>query len=455
MAEEIRQRLVIEGDQAVALLERVAALEQRLAESTGQATQAGNEAADAGEKQRSALDGVSGAVVGMVGRWLTWTAIASTVVKGFADVAEKAKEAAAAVAAAGSATRSLSASVGGREAAATYGDITRIAAEQGLSVGGRSEVLRAVAAMADLRPGMDRAGRAEFAQQFAELYRGTQVSGETGAQLLSAMHSNLGLNMQQSQDMAATLLTGGISGEAAKEIVEKGGDVGGVDLLALLYAARGQGIDINRLGRSIPMLAGTVTRRDASGQIAAELAAAGVAEGMQPVQAIAAIIGARQSGRISDPQFEAAIGGAENRRFFEPLARALPGVAAAKRELLNPQALETVLSRMAENPLIAAEERANLRELRATVRKETSAPAQAYGEAYGQMEVETQDLPWGVRQAVRGLSGAGGYVISGGGRWLPERAERDAQVNQQTVINATNIYYSGDPTTAPPGRVNE
>lgn len=145
--------------------------------------------------------------------------------------------------------------------------------------------------------------------------------------------------------------------------------------MALLLAARGQGLNVAESGEQVETLIGALTRRGADGELAPELADLGVSGGMSLTQRLAFLTERRRTGRISRGQFERAIGGAQNLKVVAPLQRTLntPGALASARATLgDDQAVENAIRALLESEAVRAQESADARELQRTLATERS-----------------------------------------------------------------------------------
>jgi hypothetical protein len=172
--------------------------------------------------------------------------------------------------------------------------------------------------------------------------------------------------------------------------------VGGQELLARLLAARGE-VNLGRAGRALPTIISALTKRDEKGELAKELTGIGITEDQTLVQRIDLIDELQRSGKITQGQFEQAIGGAQNLRLFAPLARARDRQGEATQSLLTGSAVDEIQKlRQSENVRIA--ERQQQRELRIKLAQEAGAGASA-------TEV-VEDVKTGLQEG-----GFGSYVL--------------------------------------------
>ncbi len=454
MVEEIKQRITIESEEAEQRLRQVSQGEQELAGSTKGA----GDAAERTTQQMSAKDRVLGSLAGnvksMVAGWIAFSAIAGTVIGLLRDITSNAIEAAKAVAQIGASLRGLSANIGGQAAADVFQDVTEIAAENRFNVEGRAQLLEGVTAGTDIREGLSREQIGALTRNLAQLQRGTGVGGREGFLTIQSLGANLNLNDEQSVDVAAALLSRGVDASAVRDLAERGGNVGGIDVLALLLAAREQGLDVNRAGRALPTVIGALTRREESGELSQELQNLGLTEGQGFVESLEFLVQQRAAGKITEGQFSRAVGGEQNARIAVPLARVLatPGALDAAREaLLDPQASEQLIEEITKNKFVRAQERQNVRELAAQVRRERSSLT-PLGEELAEFDARHQDVP-GVFRKLSFVGNLPSFIS-------PDDPEQDAAnsigdilgggapvtiIDNRTIIGTQ--FNNSDPTT--------
>jgi hypothetical protein len=451
------------GDQA-----RATARETRtLGDETATAGRRTGEAGETIEKTRGRLGGLGDSVKGMVGSWLSFTLIVSTIVAGFRDITSAARDALNAVVELGKNIRGLSANVGGKLADEVVTDINKISLASGFDVAGRNQLIEAIAAQTDVDPSLGRAQLRQSAARLAQLQRATGVGGEAGFDVVQSLQATFGLTQQQAVDQAAVLLNSGLEAQSIQDLAEKAGPVGGQELLARLLAARGE-VNLGRAGRALPTIISALTRREADGSLAKSLAGVGISEDQTLVQRIDLLAEGTQSGRINQAQFEQAIGGAENLRLFAPLARARAGQAEAERALATGTAVQEIQKlRQSENVRIA--ERQQQRELRIKLAEEMGAASPA---TEGVEDFNTGVQEYGYGSWFLGIARTIGNPAVGAGELgavvgqsvqsqslLDEPGGGRGQGGHTTIINhnnyGTTIHQGKDPYTSDLGRPRE
>ncbi len=419
-----------ERGQAAAELADALSEQERAELDAADATREGGKAADEANqsltwKQR-AIESLNGALGGMVTRWIGALAIGREIVRFFNDIADAARKAAAAVVSVGESTRGLTANVGASTAKAVFEGTTEIAGENRFNVQGRADLLAAVSALTDLREGLTQDQILEETRRLATLQRATGVGGADAARLLLSLQENLGLGGDQAVDFGAVALNSGLTADSLQQIVDRAGNVGGMDLVAALIAARGTGLDPNRASRSVPTLIAALTKNDASGNVDPLLASAGVTAEMPIIERLQKLLEARDAGRLNAGQFNEAIGGAEQLRTIAPLERVLQRnlIPQARAALTDAQAVENTIAELQRNEFVRAQERQNVRELAAQVRRERSGLT-AVGEELADFEASTQDLP-GIVQSLAFVGNLPNLIN-------PSDPEDTARLNEQAT----------------------
>jgi len=308
--------------------------------------------------------------------WLSFIALSGTIVTTVREITSFVKDQVKAVAELGKELRGLTANIGGKESAEVFRRVTDIAAENRFSVAGRQKLLEGVTSLTDARPGLTVNQIEAEAKRLATLQRATGVGGASAQQVLLSAQENLGLTSDQSVDFATAAINSGVTPEALDEIIQRGGNVGGLDAVAALIGARETGLNVSKAGRSIPSLIAALTRRTPDGQLADELTAVGITEEQSLIQRLQTIQQARAAGTISQGQFETSIGGAQNLRLVGPLLRAIETGAfeRSRQALLDPNAAENTIAELQRNPFVRAQERKNVRDLLEQSQREFLSP---------------------------------------------------------------------------------
>ena len=392
---------------------------------------------------------LSSAFGGMIAQFVGFAAIGSTIIGTFKEIAAEALRAATAVKEVGDATRGLSANIGGRRAQQIFGQVTTIAAENRFSVAGRAQLLEGVSALTDAQPNLNNTQIVASARNLALLQRATGVGGKQGFSVVQSLQANVGLSESQAVDTAASLLNSGFDASAVEDIVSRGGNVGGLEFVALASAARQTGLAPGDAGRALPTLIGALNQRDERGNLASSLTSLGITEDQTLTQRLAFLDAQRAAGAISQGAFEKATGGAQNARIVAPLTRALQqGLLAPElAALTDPNSAENAVAAILQNQYVRAAERANVRELGITAGREQSALTPV-GEELQAESKRTEGLPGWIRAA--------SFIGNLPNLIFPDDPEADASRTQtiinNTIINNNPIFHGEDPTTSDSGR---
>jgi len=318
------------------------------------------------DETRGRFGKLSDSLGGVVRGWIGLAAVAGAIIGFFRELGSAAREAAQAVQDVGRGMRGLAVNVGGERADALMGQINAIARDNRFNAAGRGQLVEAATAITDFRPDATNDQITATLGNLAMLQRATGVGGQEGFRTINSLQANLGLAEDEAVDVATTLVNSGFEAQTVQQLAERGGNVGGLDFMALLLAARGQGLNVAQSGEQVETLIGALTRRGADGGLAPELVDLGVNGNMSLTQRLAFLSEGRRSGRISRGQFERAIGGAQNLKVVAPLQRALasPGALASARATLgDDQAVENAIAALLQSDAVRAQEAADAREL--------------------------------------------------------------------------------------------
>jgi len=299
--------------------------------------------------------------------------------------------------------RGLAVNVGGKRSDELMGEINAIATNNKFNTQGRAQLVEAATALTDFRPDATNDQITATLGNLAMFQRATGVGGQEGFRTINSLQANLGLAEDEAVDVATTLVNSGFEAQTVQQLAERGGNVGGLDFMALLLAARGQGLNVAQSGEQVETLIGALTRRGADGGLAPELADLGVNGNMSLTQRLAFLSEGRRSGRVSRGQFERAIGGAQNLKVVAPLQRALasPGALASARATLgDDQAVENAIAALLESDTVQSQESADARELR---RQRATEESGASGLGEGMDELITRLAEEGGGSAKLGL----------------------------------------------------
>jgi len=406
MTDQLKTKITVDADDAVRDLNRTTAETREYADETTRAGDKTDQASTQIKRTGSSLRGLRDSVSGMVTSWLSFTAIVGTIVAGFREIAGSARDALKAVVDLGKNIRGLSANVGGKVADEVVSDINQISLTSGFDVGGRNELIAAIAAQTDVNPDLGRAELRKSAERLAQLQRATGVGGSTGFETVQSLEATFGLTQQQAVDQAAVLLNSGLGASTIQDLAEKAGPVGGQELFARLLAARGE-VNLGRAGRSLPTLISALTRRGTDGELADELTGVGITEDQTITERIDLLGSLSGSGRITQGQFEQAIGGAQNLRLFAPLVRASARQDEARQALLTGTAVEET-QKLRQSQFVQIAERQQQRELREKLAEENGAGA-GLVEGFEDFQIELAERGRGstARGALASLTGPG------------------------------------------------
>ncbi len=368
MAEnEIQTRLTAD-DELSPKLRDAADSTKELGEQTrraGDETRGTNEAL--GESTNK-LGGMSDELGRTVASWASFAAVLGTVTAGLRDVAAAANAAVEAAQGVGQNIQGLATNVGGEVADEALKVINDVSLRSGFDVAGRNALIETIAAQTDVQPDLTPEQLRESIQNFALLQRSTGQGGRATFNLVRQAESTLGVDQRRAVDIASSLLNAGLDASAAEDLLQRAGETGGEDFLALVLAASSE-LDLNRAGRTLPTLVGALTQTDESGRLSPGLRSAGVTQEQNLPERLFALDAARQSGRISQAQFENLIGGTQNLRIVNPLLRA---DIEQGRALLSDADVIADIERQRESEFVRVSERARQRELREQVAEENS-----------------------------------------------------------------------------------
>lgn len=378
-------------------LKDVAAAEEHVGKQAVDSGRQADEASRGHSRFRRAIDGVGSSIRGLTTSWLGLAALTGAILAFFRELASAAAASAQAIADIGRGMRGLAVNVGGERADTLLGEINAIARDSKFDTEGRAQLVEAATALTDFRPDATNDQIVASLKNLAMLQRATGVGGQEGFRTVNSLQANLGLAEDESVDVATTLLNSGFEAQTVQQLAERGGNVGGLDFMSLILAARGKGLNVAQSGEQIETLIGSLTRRGADGGLAPELAGLGVTGNMTLNQRLAFLVQARDSGQISRGQFETAIGGAQNLKIVSPLARALTDPAAmtsARAQLGDDQAVENAIAALLESEAIQAEERANARDLQNQIATEESGMG-GIGETIDEVNTTVKDAGGG------------------------------------------------------------
>lgn len=403
----IEQEIKVTGvEQAAENVDRVAGSTERLGESVdrsgdradraadqqreltdaqrrlGNATdRAGDQADRAANQQRELADSTRGAgsgVRGLTGRLRGLVgAIGAAVAAGFSlisvinGIRDASREARQSQDELGESVRGLAANVGGGNADTIVRSSNEAALRESLGPEGRDSLIAAATTLTDLRGDLSPADLAERINQLATLRRATGVGGTPAVELLQSFESRLGLTGEDAVNQATGLLNAGLAPNVLTSIVERAGEVGGPELLDLLFAVRDQ-VNLASSGEAINSIVGALNRRDASGTLDPALAQLGITDDQSLVQRLGVIGSAFESGSINEGQFQQALGGTEGLRLGPALAREVAaGLDDDRAERLAITAVGQIQNILGSR-FVRANESVNDEELRLQIAQENS-----------------------------------------------------------------------------------
>jgi|GEM_PF-5903142 len=443
MAEEIKQRISIDGGQEVqSLLRTIATLEKELAEATAKTGaaadnakpkveknaeaiedlakesrqaadaesklaaelgKAGDSASDASGKIDKATDsknGLTSAIAGSVRSWVSWTAVLTTAISLVTDLADKSVKAAKSVADLGNQINALAVNQGGQVADQTIKDINAIARLQDLGVAGRNELINAASTITDLTPGIS---QGELRDQLGRVARIRRVAGESAgsgadaAVLLQTAQAQTQLAPDAVADQVAAFLTSGFDNQTLADLYRRG-DQG---LMAAVYGARDQGLNLKRSASAIPQIVGALDRRDEYGRLSKDLSGLGITESMSTVERLQAIGRATEEGRINTARLTSLLGGQSALEVALPLLQASrPDVLQRSLAEIQSTTLSSLEARRGQSRFVQAADRAAARGLRDQLALEESNLA-SLGEAG--MEITSEIRARGNGSLLNGL----------------------------------------------------
>lgn len=180
MSDEIKYRISADVDDAVRDTRRTSDELKKLGDETVHTGDKSRQAGQQIEGTTGRIGGLTESVKGMVASWISFTAIVRTIVGGLRDIADAARDALKAVVDLGKSIRGLSANIGGKLADEVVTDIDAISLASGFDVGGRNQLIEAIAAQTDVNPDLSRMELRRSAERLAKLQRATGVGGAAG-----------------------------------------------------------------------------------------------------------------------------------------------------------------------------------------------------------------------------------------------------------------------------------
>lgn len=382
MADEIKQKITVEADEAVRNVNKLSAAEKGMADETRKVDDAARGAADG-------LDQKGQSVVAMATKIAASVASLQVFLKVVTDIEERAKGAAAAVAELGESSKGLSVNVGGELANEVVDQITAISADNKFGPGDRDELIEATTAITDLRDDQTKPQLVNFAKNAALLKRVTGIGGKQAALTIQAIAANFGVSDDIAVDAAANLINSGFDPAGVQRLATSGA---GKDFASLTLASRAEGVNLQRSSRQVNALVENLLKTDESGNVAKPLADVGVTDEMIAFERFEFLAEGLESGRIPEAQFRAIVGGQATAEVVPGFLKAIgkPGVfQAAQRAMFDPRSAENQLARLQDNPKVRAAERAKLRELMVQVSLEESSMS-GVGESIAQGEAMTE-----------------------------------------------------------------
>ncbi|MEO0586046.1 MAG: hypothetical protein AAF078_00240 [Planctomycetota bacterium] len=401
---------VVGADEAVDDLRRVGNATDELGDAQQEAGRKADQASDQqrelGTASEEAGGGISGLVVG-VGKFATSAlaaiAAGSLFLNLLNSIRDTAKQAREAIADLGEQNRGLAANVGGLNADVLIRAANDAALQESLGVQGRNSLIASATSLTDLRGDLSQPEIVDRINGLARLQRATGVGGTDAVELLQSFESRLGLTGQAAIDQAAGLLNAGIAPQTLGGIIERVGETSGTELLDLLFAVRDQ-VNLSTSGEAINSVFGAVTRTDANGRVDPLLASLGVTEGQSPIDRLAVIAAAFESGEINQGQFQQVLGGNEGLRIGPALARELAdGLDDDRAERLRVTA-DSQIANIIQSGFVRAADRRNTDDLREAISLETSALG---GLADVESSLFTELREQGGGSAILGLVGPG------------------------------------------------
>lgn len=423
---------------------RIEDLTDRLARQRAAEERANAAVADSTRRlkdQTGILSDAKGEILDMVKSWGSYAAIAGAVVttiNAISDAAQKSNEALVAL---GKSTRSLATNIGGKRADQVVGQITDVAIQEQLSPEARNQLIEFAAGFSDLNPTANNDQIMNSVRRAARFSRATGVGGDQAMRLIDTMQKRLGIGEDQAYSAATTMLTGGFSADNLNSVLQKVGGRGGMEFLAMLSAARSEGLDPEAVSKSIPGMLESLTRTE-NGRVAKPLARAGVTQDMDVLQRMETLFSALDSGRISRAQFEEAFGGAASVQVAEPIRRAMAGgkVDQARQALVDPAAMDAAIVRQDESASVTAANRAQQNQMRTRAASERSSLSGA----------------WQAWEAITtNLAEQGGGSAKWGALTAGLGADRVVQMTINNITNINPITNASDPLHSDSGRRNQ
>jgi hypothetical protein len=371
MAEEIKQRITIEADEAIARLKAVTGLEYELATKVEQAGDASaksaaktdqlNKEMSLGEMatRRFTASMAAFAATGAGVKWILGE-INGEFVK-YRDQINKVLERARGV---GEASRQLSGALGAPHAATVRQRVNEESRRYSLSPQQRLDLLRGSAAYADLTPGASPETVRSYVSGAAALASATGVGGEPAARMIAALSKVPGVGTGGAADAAAAMITSGMSPEEVSQMASRFGSAGGESLIGTVLAARQFGLAGDTQRRVLGFL-GSLDQRDDRGRLARPLRAAGLSDRQSLVQRLETLAAGRAAGTLSEATFLTAIGGVGNMGVAEALM-----AGAQARQPLDIRFLGRLQQRQKGDPYIRVADTKAAVETRAAIQQE-------------------------------------------------------------------------------------
>jgi hypothetical protein len=397
MGEEIKQVVTVDAAEAIRKLNELTGVEHKLAGATDVAAEAGKRQAKAADQGGFSMKALAQNIASTIGGMMGFTSAAGGVVMWLKAMADAADEAFKSVAKLGNQMRALVNEVGAKQAGELKAGAEQIAKEMGTGVEGRTRLMQTAQEIAEKRPGQTTEQIMATMRSVATFEKATAGKGDFST--LFALQKRLGLTEQQAVDTGTQLLNGPFEKDTLQQVLQKTGEApGGMDFMALLSASSKQGLDVGRAQRQIPSLMSAITTKDEHGRLGRELQMAGITDQTGLADRMRMLIEAKNSGKLTQSQFEKAIGGADSAAIFAgPMERALAapgGLDAARADLTAPGAAAAKIAEQQKSPEIRTAEELARQELRKQQAKETPAAA-SVGEKLGEARTRVAEQSFG------------------------------------------------------------
>ncbi len=322
MGDEVKTRVSIDGaDEAIGKIQKLTDAEKKMFEAFDQGSRASDKATAATERQEQSL-------IGATKQMLSYAAAIGAAMTALEALSKRIDESVGKMRGVAELSRGLAANIGGNAADEVMKDVNVIAAESGIGVEGRNNLVQFLSAATDARENLTGDQLKNLAQRGALIQKATGVGGAKAFNVMQSIGANLGFNDDEAVSAAVQLMNEGFSTDVIQEMVEKGRDP---RILALMSNARGQGLNAEKIGRPMTSLLGSLTATDDSGAVAPELAEVGVTADMKPMDRLSLLMGAPDRGEITPGQFSELTGGQGTASLMGPIGKVLRDQAGLDR----------------------------------------------------------------------------------------------------------------------------